>query len=89
MVNDDPLSIPPDKYLSAADAAIAKQIHDKVVGIVEPSRTRNSPDVQRGNPHQNDSYFTLFLKFGVRIGAIYESLYNRSVASHMRCPARF
>ncbi len=78
-----------DKYLSAADAAIAKQIHDKVVGIVEPNRTRNSPDVQRGNPHQNDSYFTLFLKFGVRIGKIYESLYSRNAASHMRCPARF
>ncbi|MEP6584030.1 MAG: hypothetical protein ABJA90_07175 [Ginsengibacter sp.] len=78
-----------DKYLSTADAAIAKQIHDKVIGIVEPNRTRSTPDVQRGNPKQNDAYFTFFLKFGVRIGKIYESLYDRSVASHMRCPARF
>ncbi len=78
-----------DKYLSPADAAIAKKIHDKVVGIVVPSLTRNSPDVQRGNPNQNDSYFTVFLKFGVRIGAIYESMYNRNAANKMRCPARF
>ncbi|MEP7251894.1 MAG: hypothetical protein ABI683_05920 [Ginsengibacter sp.] len=78
-----------DKYLSPSDAAIAKRIHDKVVGIVTPSLTRNSPDVQRGNPKQNDAYFTLFLKFGVRIGAIYESIYSRNAASHMRCPARF
>ena len=78
-----------DKYLSPSDAAIAKQIHDKVVGIVTPSLTRNSPDVQRGNPNQNDTYFTVFLKFGVRLGAIYESTYSRNAASHMRCPARF
>ncbi len=78
-----------DKYLSPSDAAIAKQIHDKVVGIVNPSLTRNSPGVQRGNPKQNDSYFTLFLKFGVRLGPIYESLYSRNAVSHMRCPARF
>nr|MDQ6889945.1 hypothetical protein [Bacteroidota bacterium] len=78
-----------DKYLSAADAAIAKRIHDKVVGIVVPSLTRNSPGVQRGNPNLNDSYFTIFLKFGVRIGAIYNSIYSRNAANHMRCPARF
>ncbi|MEO6187565.1 MAG: hypothetical protein ABIO82_01125 [Ginsengibacter sp.] len=78
-----------DKYLSPANAAIAKQIHDKVKGIVVPSLTRNSPDVQRGNPHMNDSYFTFFLKFGVRIGSIYDDSYSRNVASRMKCPARF
>ncbi len=78
-----------DKYLSPANAAIAKQIHDKVKGIVVPSLTRNSPDVQRGNPNMNDSYFTFFLKFGVRIGSIYDDSYSRNVASRMKCPARF
>ena len=62
---------------------------DKVYANVNPGLSRNEPGVQRGNPNQNDAYFTLFLKFGVRIGAIYESLYSRNVASHMRCPARF
>lgn len=78
-----------DKYLSPHDARIARAISDKVFGIVTPSVTRYAPGTQRGNPNQNDSYFTTFLKFGVRLGSIYESRYSRNVASHMRCPARF
>ena len=78
-----------DKYLSAQDALIARQIHDKVVGIVTPSVTRYEPGVQRGNPNQNDAYFTIFLKFGIRISSVFENIYDRRAASHMRCPARF
>lgn len=78
-----------DKYLSPQNAAIARQINDKVVGIVTPSVTREEPGVQRGDPNQNDAYFTIFLKIGVRLGAIFDNIYNRRVASHMRCPARF
>lgn len=78
-----------DKYLSPQHAAIARQIHDKVIAIVNPALSRNEPGVQRGDPKQNDAYFTIFLKFGVRIGAIFDNIYNRRVASHMRCPARF
>jgi len=78
-----------DKYLSPQDAIIARKISDKANGIVDPSLTRNAPGEIRGNPHQNDSYFTTFLKIGVRVGPIFESSYSRSVASHMRCPARF
>ncbi len=78
-----------DKYLTPQDAAIAKQIHDKVVGIVTPAVTRYSPGTQRGDPRQNDAYFTVFLKFAVRLGAIFDNVYDRRAASHMRCPARF
>ena len=78
-----------DKYLSPQKAIIARQISDKVFGIVTPAVTRNAPGVQRGNPNQNDSYFTTFLKFGVRLGSIYERRYSRNVANHMRCPSRF
>jgi len=78
-----------DKYLTPQNARIARQISDKVFAIVNPGLTRNSPGTQRGNPNQNDSYFTTFLKFGIRIGTIYESIYNRNVANHMRCPNRF
>jgi hypothetical protein len=78
-----------DKYLTPQNARIARQISDKVFAIVNPGLTRNSPGTQRGNPNQNDSYFTTFLKFGVRLGTIYESVYSRNVASHMRCPNRF
>jgi hypothetical protein len=78
-----------DKYLSPQNAYIAKQIHDKVVGIVTPSVTRYEPGTQRGDPSQKDAYFTIFLKFGIRLGAIFDNPYNRSVASHMKCPSRF
>jgi len=78
-----------DKYLSPQNALIARQIHDKVVGIVTPAVTRYEPGVQRGDPYQNDAYFTIFLKFGLRLGAIFDNMYDRRAASHMRCPARF
>lgn len=78
-----------DKYLTPENAAIAKQIHDKVVGIVVPSLTRNSPDVQRGNPNQNDNYFTFTMKLGIRLGSVYEGSRNKRAMSQMRCPHRF
>ncbi len=78
-----------DKYLPAADAVIAREISDKMYGIVTPGVARNKPGEQRGNPKQNDSYFTTFVKFGVRLGPIYESSFNRNAASRTRCPNRF
>jgi hypothetical protein len=78
-----------DKYLSPKDAAIARQISDKVFAIVNPGLSRNSPGTQRGNPNQNDSYFTTFFKLGIRLGPIYKSRYDQNVASRLRCPHRF
>jgi opacity protein-like surface antigen len=78
-----------DKYLSPHDATIARQISDKVFAIVNPGLSRNSPGTQRGNPHQNDSYFTTFFKFGIRLGPVYKNKYDQHVASMMRCPSRF
>lgn len=78
-----------DKYLSPQNAAIARQISDKVFAIVNPGLSRNSPGTQRGNPNQNDAYFTTFLKFGIRLGPVYKDRYDERVASRMRCPHRF
>ncbi len=78
-----------DKYLSPQNAIIARKISDKVYGIVTPSVSRNIPGSQRGNPNQNDSYFTTFLKFGIRLGPIFEDRYSRNAAMHTRCPKRF
>ena len=78
-----------DKYLSAADAAIARQIHDKVYGIVTPGVTRYAPGTQRGNKNQDDAYFSFLMKFGVRLGPIYESDIQRKAAHQLRCPAKF
>lgn len=78
-----------NKYLSPKDAVIARQISDKVFAIVNPGLSRNSPGTQRGNPNQNDSYFTTFLKFGIRLGPIFDNSYDRNVASRIQCPHRF
>ena len=78
-----------DKYLSPANAAIARNIHDKTYGTVMPGAARYAPGDQRGNPKQNDSYFSLLMKFGVRIGTIYENSFQRKQRSMARCPARF
>ena len=78
-----------DKYLSPQNAIIARAISDKVIGIVTPGVTRYSPGTQRGNASQMDAYFSVSLKFAVRLGPIFNNIYDREAASHMRCPARF
>jgi hypothetical protein len=78
-----------NKYLTPQNAAIAREISDKVFGIVTPSVTRYSPGTQRGNANQNDAYFSISLKLAIRLGAIFDNTYNRHVAAHMKCPARF
>lgn len=74
-----------DKYLTPADAAIARKISDKMYGIVNPNLTRFEPGEQRGNPNQNDSWFTTFIKFGWRIAPSTD----RNQLKKMRCPVRF
>ncbi len=77
-----------DKYLSPQNAAIARQISDKVYAIVNPGLARNEPGIQRGDPKQDDAYFNVFMKFAVRIGSMLNS-YDRRVANHTKCPSRF
>ncbi|MEO6723504.1 MAG: hypothetical protein ABIN67_24265 [Ferruginibacter sp.] len=78
-----------DKYLSAADANIARQISDKAFTSYVAGSPRLEPGYQRGNPKNNDSYFSFVLKIGVRLGEIYNSSFERSAAKQARCPARF
>ncbi|MDE3213683.1 MAG: hypothetical protein KGM98_10655 [Bacteroidota bacterium] len=75
------------KYLSPQNAAIATAISDKTIGIVTPGVTRYSPGTQRGDPSQKDAYFSVGLKFAMRLGPIFDNMYDRRVASHMRCPS--
>lgn len=74
-----------DKYLIPENAAIARAISDKAISIVTPNLTRFVPNEQRGNPNQNDSWFTTFIKFGWRLTAAP----NRDQMKKLRCPALF
>ena len=75
------------KYLSAADAAVATKLSDKVQPIIFPGLTRFPAGNQRGDTKNGDTYFSLVLKLGIRLGPIYESSYARNAARQTRCPS--
>jgi len=75
------------KYLSAADAAIATKLSDKVQPIIFPGMTRFPSGTQRGDTKNGDTYFSLVLKLGIRLGPIYESSFARRAARQLRCPS--
>ncbi|MEO6405446.1 MAG: hypothetical protein ABIY51_10970 [Ferruginibacter sp.] len=75
-----------DTYLSPQDAIIAKKIHDKTIGILTPGVTRYAPGTQRGNPKQDDAYFSFVVKIGFRLGSVYGSMQERNAAKQTRCP---
>ncbi len=74
-----------DSHLSSQDAAIARQIHDKTVGIVTPGVNRYEPGTQRGNSKNMDAYFSFVLKLGIRIGEIGSEENSRARRQRM-CP---
>lgn len=74
------------QYLSPQQANIARQIHDKMYGIVTPNVSRYPPGTQRGNPKQNDAYFSTLLKLGFKIG---NSELDRRMLRQTKCPALF
>lgn len=71
------------KYLSAADAAIASKLADKVHPIIFPGMTRFSAGTQRGDTKNGDTYFSVVLKFGIRLG----QLNDNSTLRQVRCPS--
>ncbi|MDB5201768.1 MAG: hypothetical protein JWQ27_1177 [Ferruginibacter sp.] len=74
-----------DQYLTPANASIARKIHDKTVGIVNPGLSRYAPGTQRGNAKNDDSYFSFVAKLGIRLG--YTNEEDRRTARQSRCPA--
>ena len=73
-----------DQYLSAADATIARKIHDKTFGVVTPGLTRYQPGTQRGNPKNNDAYFSFAVKVGIKLG--FDNSTDKRRATQTRCP---
>lgn len=74
-----------DLHLSPEDAAIAKEIADKTVGIVTPGINRYEPGTMRGNSRNMDAYFSFVLKLGVRLGDMLSSE-DRRAKRQTRCP---
>ena len=67
-----------DKYLTPDNAAIAKQVQDRKLDPMF-SRAPTFVGEQRGNPKNNDTFFSTIIRFGWR-------LFDNSDASGMGCP---
>ena len=74
-----------DVHLSPQDAAIARKIHDKTVGIVTPGVNRYEPGTQRGQSKNMDAYFSFVLKLGIKLGD-FSNPEDRRARRQTRCP---
>ena len=76
-----------NKYLSTQEATLAYKLSDKSIGIIYPGMTRYPAGTQRGDTKDGDTYFSVVLKVGVRLGQIYESSFAKSAIRQTRCPS--
>lgn len=74
-----------DVYLTPENAAIARQISDKTVGIVTPGVNRYEPGTQRGNSKNMDAYFSFVLKLGIKLGDLGTNE-SKNARKQTRCP---
>ena len=72
-----------DTYLTPSQAVIAQQMHYRG-NFLDPPNSRPFPTVgeQRGDPTENDAFFSGILRFGWRINGSSDRLSKRQ----MRCP---
>lgn len=75
-----------NKYLPAQEAALAYKLSDKSIGIIYPGMTRYPAGTQRGDTKDGDTYFSVVMKIGLRLGEIYESSFAKRAARQTRCP---
>lgn len=71
-----------DKYLSSGQATIAKQMMYRE-HFYNPAISRPIINQQRGDPKDNDAYFSTFIKLGWRLGEF------NSALRQLRCPVYY
>ena len=76
-----------NKYLTPQEANLAYRLSDKAKGIISPGMTRYAAGTQRGDLKDYDTYFSLVMKAGIRLGPIYESAFAKRAARQTRCPS--
>lgn len=74
-----------DQYLTPEQATWARQLHYRTP-LYEPT-TRPFIGYQRGDPKENDAFFTTVLRFGWRING--DNTPNGRAMRQMRCPKYF
>lgn len=70
-------------YLSSADAAIARRLYYRGTYVGAQTRPEEIQTYQRGDPTENDAFFSTLLRFGWRLNG--NDPYSRS-KRQMRCP---
>jgi len=68
-----------DKYLTPENAAVAKVVQNRKLGNGPANRASTFVGEERGNPKNNDTFFSSILRFGWR-------LFDNSTVSGMGCP---
>jgi len=77
------------KYLTGNDLTNALLLNKRIRPGAKPEETTQSPGSIRGNPSNNDSYFTGVFKIGYIFGRQSPSVNNRKYNRPMRSPTRF
>jgi hypothetical protein len=72
-----------DKYLSPSQAVIARQVAYREK-LINPSLSRRYINLQRGDPTQNDAFFSGLIRFGWRINGANSP--NARSRKQLKCP---
>lgn len=74
-----------DQYLTPSQAAIARQLMYRE-NLANPSVNRPYINEQRGDPKQNDAYFSGIIRFGWRLGGGFQ---DNKIKKQLKCPHFF
>lgn len=74
-----------DQYLTPSQAAIARQLMYRE-NLANPSVNRPYINEQRGDPKQNDAYFSGIIRFGWRLGGGFQ---DSKIKKQLKCPHFF
>lgn len=74
-----------DQYLAPAQAAQARQLMYRE-NILNPATSRQYINSQRGDPKQNDAYFSSILRFGWRLGG---DAMSKLTKKQLKCPVYY
>jgi len=72
-----------DAHLTPDQAVIARQVAYKE-RLINPSQNRRYINLQRGDPKENDAFFSGLIRFGWRLGA--DNSPNAKIKKQLKCP---
>lgn len=74
------------RNLTPENAALAISISDKHIPMVSQIPGRYPEGTQRGDPKDGDTYFSIIVKIGIRLGPIYQNSFAARSVKQVKCP---